>query len=199
MNEKNDRYLVEACIRKDLAAWADLVKKYSPLVCLSIENRLKKYGISAHPHDIEDINQNIFVDIWKNNKLLSITNRDNISYWVAIVSGNAAMEYFRSRSARQARKTISLFDKKREKKELSELLSSEALNPEDELARAETEAKIDEAIESLPEKERLMMKLHLIHDKKYHEIAEILNIPNGTVSSYIKRAKEKLQKKLQQF
>ena len=198
MGHKTDRHLIEACIRKDLAAWADLVKKYSPLVCLSIENRLKKYGISAARHDIEDINQNIFADIWKNNKLLSVTNRDDISYWVAVVSGNAAMEYFRSRSARQARKTISLFDKI-EEKELSELLSSEALNPEDELARAETEAKIDEAIESLPEKEKLMMKLHLIHDKKYHEIAEILNIPNGTVSSYIKRAREKLKEALKDF
>ncbi len=198
MDDKNDRYLVEACIRRDLESWSNLVKKYSPLVYISVENRLKKYGIDAARHDIEDIKQNIFADIWKNNKLSSVTGRDDISYWFAIVSGNAAMEYFRSRAARQARKTVSLFNKI-EEKELGELLSSEALSPKGELARAETEGKIDEAIESLPEKEKLMIKLYLIHDKKYHEIAAILGVPKGTVSSYIKRAREKLKEALKDY
>lgn len=198
MDDKNDRYLVEACIRRDLESWSNLVKKYSPLVYISIENRLKKYGIDAARHDIEDIKQNIFADIWKDDKLSSVTGRDDISYWFAIVSGNAAMEYFRSRSARQARKTVSLFNKI-EEEELGELLSSEALSPKGELARAETEGKIDEAIESLPEKEKLMIKLHLIHDKKYHEIAAILGVPKGTVSSYIKRAREKLKEALKDY
>lgn len=198
MDEKhpeNDRYLVEACVKKDVSAWSMLVKKYSRLVCVSIENRVKKYGLSASPRDIEDIKQNILTDIWKNNRLESITNRGDISYWISIVSGNAAIEHFRSREVRQARRTTSLFDKMGEK-ELREILPSETANPRDELIRAEASDRIDEAIESLPEKERLMIKLHLIHDKKYREIAEILSVPKGTVSNYIKRAKDKLKETL---
>lgn len=198
MDEKypeNDRYLVEACVKKDISAWSMLVKKYSRLVCVSIENRVKKYGLSASPGDIEDIKQNMLTDIWKNNRLESITNRGDISYWISIVSGNAAIEYFRSRQVRQARRTASLFDKMGEK-ELSEILPSETANPRDELIRAEASNRIDEAIKSLPEKERLMIKLHLIHDKKYREIAEILSVPKGTVSNYIKRAKDKLKETL---
>lgn len=198
MDEKhpeNDRYLVEACIKKDISAWSILVKKYSRLVCVSIENRVKKYGLSASPGDIEDIKQNILTDIWKNNRLESITNCGDISYWISIVSGNAAIEHFRSRQVRQARRTTSLFDKMDEK-ELREILPSETANPRDELIRAEASNRIDEAIESLPEKEKLMIKLHLIHDKKYREIAEILSVPKGTVSNYIKRAKDKLKESL---
>lgn len=192
---ENDRYLVEVCIKKDISAWSRLVKKYSRLICISIENCVKKYGLSASSRDIEDIKQNILTDIWKNNRLESITNRDDISYWISIVSGNAAIEHFRSREVRQARRATSLFDKIGSK-ELHEILPSETANPRDELIRAEASDRIDEAIESLPEKERLMIKLHLIHNKKYREIAEILSVPKGTVSNYIKRAKDKLKETL---
>ena len=198
MDEKhpeNDRYLVGACIKKDISAWSRLVKKYSRLICISIENRVKKYSLSASPRDIEDIKQNILTDIWENNRLESITSRGDISYWISVVSGNAAIEHFKSRKVRQAQRTTSLFDKIGEK-ELHEILPSEIANPRDELIRAEASDRIYEAIESLPEKERLMIKLLLIHDKKYLEIAEILSVPKGTVSSYIKRAKDKLKKAL---
>lgn len=201
MDEKqseNDSHLVEACIRKDISAWSQLVKKYSRLIYISIENRLKKYNLSASRHDIEDIRQDVFADIWKNNKLESVVNRNDISYWLAILSGNAAVGHFRIASDRQARNTISL-SQKLDDRELHEILPSGALSQNDELARAETQTLIDKAIRSLPKKEKLMIKLHLIHDKKYREIAGMLGLPEGTVSSYIKRAKGKLRKKLQQF
>lgn len=198
MDEKrpeNDHYLVEACIKKDISAWSRLVKKYSRLICISIENRIKKYNLSASTRDIEDIKQNILTDIWKNNRLESITNRGDISYWISIVSGNAAIEHFRGREVRQEQRTTSLFDKIGER-EPREIIPSEIANPRDELIRAEASNRIYEAIESLPGKERLMIKLHLIHDKKYREIAEILSVPKGTVSNCIKRAKDKLKRAL---
>lgn len=197
-HDKNDLRLVEACLQKDLAAWANLVKKYSPLVYISIENRLKKYGISASHHDLEDIRQNIFADIWRCNKLEAVINRNDISYWISILSGNAAIEYFRGTSARQAQKTVSIFEKIDER-ELSEILPSQNLSPKDELAKAEIKVRVEEAIELLPDREKLMVKLHFIYDKKYHEIADILGVPAGTVSSYIKRAKEKLKKSCNNF
>jgi RNA polymerase sigma-70 factor (ECF subfamily) len=195
MDEKDDPRLIEACLKKDLIAWSNLIKKYSGLVYISIENRLNKYGISASVHDIEDIRQNIFSDIWKDGKLSNITNRNDISYWIAVISGNAAVEHFRSREARERKNTIPLRHKINEE-ELNEIFPSGVPGPNDELTRAETEERISSAIESLPAREKIVIKLHLIHDKKYHEIAEFLSVPKGTVSSYIKRAKEKLKKAL---
>jgi len=195
MEEKNDRYLIEACVKKDLVAWSILVKKYSGLIYVSIENRLKKYGLDASSQDIEDIRQNILSDIWKNGKLSHIANRDDISYWIAVLSGNSAMEHFRSREARLSRNTVPLY-KKKDEGELDEIFPSGVPGPNDELTRVEKEESIDLAIESLHGREKIMIKLHLIHNKKYHEIAEFLGVPKGTVSSYIKRAKEKLKEAL---
>ncbi len=196
MHEKNDRYLIEACIKRDLVAWSGLIKKYSALIYVSIQNRLKKYGLDAPIQDIEDIRQDIFSDIWNKDKLSHIKNRDDISYWLAILSGNAAVEHFRSREERQFQNAVSL-SHKIDEVELNEILPSGIPGPNDDLARAETEERIDLAIESLPGTEKIMIKLHLIHGKKYHEIAEFLGVPKGTVASYIKRAKEKLKKFLQ--
>jgi len=192
MEERDDPYLIEACLKKDLAAWSCLVEKYSGLIYVSIENRLKKYGLDVSSQDIEDIRQNILSDIWKNGKLSHITNRGDISYWISILSGNAAVEHFRSRSARQMQNAVPLYSGM-DDKELREILPSGIPGPDDELARAETEDRIDMAIESLQGREKIMIKLHLVHDKKYHEIAEFLGVPTGTVSSYIKRAKEKIR------
>ncbi|MCX5712614.1 MAG: sigma-70 family RNA polymerase sigma factor [Candidatus Omnitrophica bacterium] len=198
---ENERALIDGCVKRDLAAWGVFVRKYSNLVSVAVENRAKKYGFYLIPQDIEDIRQNVFTLIWQDNKLSGVENSDSIAYWIAIVAGNEAMAHLRKRETRESEKAVSIFDKIDEK-ELAEVLPSDVISPADEAARNEISAKIDDAIKKLGPKERLIIKLHLIHNKKYHEISKMLNIPKGTVSSYVKRAKEELKerlKKLQQF
>jgi len=194
---ESDRALVDECIERDLTAWSKFITKYSPLISSAIEIRLRKYGFIVHRQDIEDIRQDTLSSIWKGRKLETVKNRDRISYWLAIVAGNSAIVYMR-RKHFQEPKTVSLFDKIKEK-DIADLISSEQMSPKDEVANNELSKSIEDAFESLPAKERLIVKLYLIHDKKYDEIAGILNLPKGTVSSYIKRAKERLREKLKYF
>lgn len=195
---EDDINLVEGCLRKDLASWAALVKKYSGLIYISIENRLKKYGFALPRQDIEDIRQNILASIWKGKKLKDVKNRKDISYWLAIVSGNSAVNYIRRKRFQHESKTVSLFDKIDEK-ELAEFVPSAGLNPKDEASNNELSKIMDETIESLPAKEKLIIKLNLLHGKKHDEIADILKLPGGTVSSCIKRAKGKIREALEDF
>lgn len=194
----SDIELVESCLKKDMAAWADFVKRYSPLIRISIDNRLKKYGFNLPCEEIEDIRQGVLSSIWKDNKLEHVKNRDDISYWLSIVSGNMAVEHMRIKHRREPVKQVSLSEKI-EDGELSDLIPSGTKGPQDEAAKNELSSKIEEAFEMLPAKERLIAKLAIIHEKKYDEIAEILHLPQGTVSSYLKRAKEKMQKELKDF
>lgn len=195
---ENDLKLVEGCINREIIAWSQLVNKYSNLISASIKARLKKYGITVSYQDIEDIQQNILASIWEDEKLKTIKNRKDISYWIAIVSGNAAIRYMYDKRFSEAPRTISLFEKIDEK-ELAQLIPATQSNTINELTRTELSKKIDTAIESLPSKEKLIIKLEILHNKKYSEISDILNIPHGTVSSYIKRAKEKLRIALKDF
>ena len=191
----NDAELIERCIKKDLAAWSIFVKKYSGLIHVAIANRMKKHGIFVSPADIDDIRQNVLTAIWKENKLETIASRQNVAYWLAIVSGNEAIAYARRRRFQEPSPLISLSAKIAEK-ELEDLLPSTAHGSADRIVQDELSKRIDEAIESLPHKEKLVIKLNLMHDKKYHEIANMLNLPPGTISSYIKRARQKLKERL---
>ncbi len=175
--EKDDSALVERCISRDPVAWDALVGKYSCLIKDAVYNRARKYGTFLPRHDIEDITQDVLTAIWKGDKLSTIKNRKDISCWLAIVSGNAAAQYLSDKDD-----TDTLGEE--------ETVCASA-PPNDEALSA-----IEEAIEKLPPKERLIFQLYIIHDKKYREIADMLDIPKGTVSSYIKRSKGRLKKKL---
>ena len=195
---EDDLSLVEACIKRDIGAWSVFVKKYSGLISISIKNRVKRYGIALSGEEIEDIRQDVLGLLWKEKKLEDVRNRANITYWLAVVSGNVAIGYLRKKHTDCPVRTISIFDKINEK-EVAELLPSPGPGAADELSKNELSGRIEETIESLPQKEKLVIKLELFHGKKYHEIADILNLPPGTVSSYIKRAKEKLRQELKDF
>ena len=52
------------------------------------------------------------------------------------------------------------------------------------------------AIEALPEKYRTVITLYHLQGRQYEEIAQVLNVPLGTVKTHLFRAKELLRKKL---
>jgi RNA polymerase sigma-70 factor (ECF subfamily) len=178
------------------------VKTYSNLVYTAIHRRLKGYGIVLPHEEILDIQQDVFISIWEDGKLATIRDSESIPYWIAIVSGNAAMQYVRKLRRSGPEGHLLLSDKLEESCLNYDLLSSLTyfgLSPSEEFDKNELSGKIDEAIESLPVKERLIIKLNLLHDKKYEEIAGILGVPVGTVSNSIKRAKDKLRTYLNGF
>jgi len=181
-----------------MAAWAKFVKKYSRLIEIAARHRLKSHNINLSAHDIDDIRQNILTLLWKDRKLEGVRGREKITYWLSIVSGNMAIEYVRHRLRHGEAETVSLFEKVGEE-ELCDFVEAPLFQVEDTDARDELAGRIEAALESLPVKEKIMLKLNLFHDKKYNEIAELLHLPPGTVSSYIKRAKDRLREELKDF
>ncbi len=69
-------------------------------------------------------------------------------------------------------------------------------NPEDEFFENVMPDEIVEAIEELPEEYRSCIILADVEDFSYKEIAEILDVPIGTVMSRLHRARNILKKKL---
>lgn len=192
---EDDLSLLEACKKRDLAAWSIFLERYSDLISISIKNRLKKYNFDLPAQEVEDIRQDVLVSLWNDRKLEGVKNPKALAYWLAIVSGNTALRHVRDKHISEPARPVSIFDKIGEK-EILELLPSPGLDPSDTLQRHEVLERINEAVEELPYRERLIAQLSLFYDKKYQDIAKILNMPDGTVSSCMKRAKERLRKLL---
>jgi RNA polymerase sigma-70 factor (ECF subfamily) len=55
---------------------------------------------------------------------------------------------------------------------------------------------LERAIQSLPEYQRVMVVLYHTEQKSYEEIAEIMDLPIGTVKSRLNRARLALKEKL---
>ena len=62
-----------------------------------------------------------------------------------------------------------------------------------------TDAEVKEALEALPEQFRMAVLLADVEGFSYKEIAEILDIPIGTVMSRLHRGRKALQKQLYEF
>ena len=70
---------------------------------------------------------------------------------------------------------------------------------EDVLMATITESEIVDALESLPEEYRIAVLLADVEGFAYKEIAEILDVPMGTVMSRLHRGRKTLQKRLLEF
>jgi len=70
---------------------------------------------------------------------------------------------------------------------------------EDEVLDHFTETDVKEAIEALPEQFRMAVLLGDVEGFSYKEIAEILDVPIGTVMSRLHRGRRALQKRLYDF
>ena len=70
---------------------------------------------------------------------------------------------------------------------------------EDQLMDLFTDDEVKDALESLPENFRLPVLLADVEDFSYKEIAEMLDIPIGTVMSRLHRGRKALQKALYGF
>ena len=70
---------------------------------------------------------------------------------------------------------------------------------EDELLDRFTDTEVKQAIESLPENFRMAVLLADVEGFAYKEIADILDIPIGTVMSRLHRGRKALQKQLYEF
>lgn len=190
----SDSGLVAACVKKDPAAWDYFVKKYSRLISVSIQVRIAKYAVTLPCQEIEDIKQAVLMSIWQKEKLRQIKDLRGISYWLSIVSGNEAFEYLRKKHGAKSPEMVPIYDKLGGP--IDDIAASENSSPSCELDSKEIVKKIEDAVELLRGKEKLIAKMNILFGKKYHEIAECLRIPEGTVSSYAKRAKDKLRRRL---
>lgn len=79
---------------------------------------------------------------------------------------------------------------------VNEELTSVVKNPEEDFFENILPDEIVNAIEDLPEKYRSCIELSDVEDFSYKEIAEILDIPIGTVMSRLHRGRNLLKKKL---
>jgi RNA polymerase sigma-70 factor (family 1) len=145
--------------------------------------RFVMYYVKSEPV-AEEVVCDTFLSIWQQrSQLFAIYNFNNYIYSIA---RNLAINYLR--------KKTNLI----EKVEISDLhnISNLFVNPESELISSELMNKLNQAVEKLPERCRLVFKLIREENLKYKEVASILNISVKTAEAHMSLAVKRLRETL---
>lgn len=133
----------------------------------------------------EEIVNDVFIKVWLNRSQLA--NIDNMDAWLFTITRNLSLDYLRKVSGRHFYNI--------DEAELPPLMV--APSAEDSMISSELIKKINEEINNLPPKCRLIFKLVKVDELKYKEVAALLDISIKTVEAQMSIALKKLHMAIQ--
>ena len=178
--DMTDSELVQQILNGNSNAFRYLVSKNQQLV-VHIVGRIVR-----QQEDLEDICQEVFIKVYR--KLEKFRGDSKLSTWIATIAYNTAISKFRKNN----RLGEVEFD---EQFEIEPDLKTPAAIVEQE----EAKKYLLEMIEQLPVNYRAVLTLFHLQEFSYREIEQITGMPEGTVKSYLSRARGLLKNKLEEF
>ena len=175
----NDAELVEQILNGNNNAFRYLVANYQRLV-LHVVGR-----IVQRQEDVEDICQEVFIKVFK--QLKKFRGESRLSTWIAKVAYNTSISH-----VRRKRRDEHSYD------EQPGLIAAEMDDARNDkiVEKAEAKKYLLELIEELPVHYRTVLTLFHLEEFSYKEIEEITGMPEGTIKSYLSRARKLLKGKL---
>ena len=154
--------------------------------------------MTRNASDAEDLVQETYLKAYR--AFGSFKEGTNLKAWLYRILTNTFINSYRARKRRPEQTDIDDVEDLYLYRRLGGL---EAVNasrsPEEEVLEHFTEAEVKDAVEALPEQFRMAVLLADVEGFSYKEIAEILDIPIGTVMSRLHRGRKALQKTLHDF
>ena len=145
--------------------------------------------------DAEDVAQEVFLEVYRSVKRFRADAR--LSTWIYRIAVNKSLDFIRmKRRKKRFGQILSLFGMGEEDRELH--LPSEE-DPHADLERQERNRILNQAIDMLPENQKVAITLSKYEDLRNSEIAEIMETSLSAVESLIHRAKENLRKRLYSY
>jgi len=187
--DRSDQELVRLCLRSDERAARELVDRFERPVFSLIYRMVRDRELA------EDLTQETFVRTFNN--LRRYDRSYKFSSWLFKIGYNLTVDHLRRKQV----KTISMHGSPdavtAERQEATSLtLESAEESPEDVLHSRELAGRMESAIAELRPEYRTAILLRHVEGRAYEEIADIMNVPLGTVKTYIFRARRELRDRL---
>jgi len=158
---------------------------------MNLANRMLRDATEA-----EDLSQMVFVQVFKSAHRYKVSSK--FSTWLFTIARNLCLNEIRRRSRHP---TDSLEARSSEPGEppAPQFEDKAVVSPPDRLLHGELEAKIQQALAELPEKQRLAILLCRQEDFSYEDIARVLGSSVSATKSLIYRGRETLKQKLKPY
>lgn len=169
----------------DTTCFGELIGRYETMLLRYVMRRSH-----ATKEDAEDIVQNSFIKMYRN--INDFDSDLKFSSWAYRITHNELIDWYRKQKSRPQL----IFSDKDE-----DVFASIAgdMNIEQSAIQVETKKEIESVVQTLDPKYQEVVTLRFFEDKSYEEIADILQLPPGTVAIRLSRAKKILQERLQTY
>ncbi len=180
-----DQKLIGQVLSGDSAAFGEIVERHEDRLYNTI------YRLVGSADDARDLLQDTFVKAYE--KLDDFRGGSSLYTWLFRIAVNTSLSHRRRRKWVQMGAPAGDDDPNPG----NAVADTAAVDPADPLIAAETETLVQEAINSLDDEHRTVVVLRDIQHCDYHEIADILDVPPGTVKSRLHRARMMLRDRLE--
>ena len=182
-----ERALVDRLIRGETRAWEALVDGYGPAVHEAASFTLRRVLGTAAVEDVENVVQAVFVALCDKNmhRLRLFQGRSSLKTWLTSVTTRFALNYIRTEKRKGALRHASL-----------DPAVDIAARAADFLAEFDERDRLHAAIERIPFRERLILKLFHFDGLSYKAIAGTLRIPVNSISPLLLRARESIRREI---
>ena len=174
--KETDYRLMRAIQTGDMVAFSEMVDRY--------KNRLMNVigRMLSSTEEAEDVVQETFVRVYQHRQ--SFNFQHCFSTWIYTIGLNLARNELRKR------KKFKFYD-------ITEMQGNESEFAVEAKLPSRLPEVLNTAVEGLPEKYRTAFMLRDVQELSYEEVAQILDVPLGTVKSRVNRARLILREKLQ--
>ena len=176
------RKIIGEIQKGNTGAFAKIIEDYKKLIGYIV------FRMVSNPADREDIAQDIFIKVYQ--KLNQFRFEAKFSTWISKIAYNTCINYLNKKETLISQNHLTI------DKDWDSSLSNPN-TPLLELEKIELSEKINQEILQLPENYRMAITLFHLQEFNYQEISEIMNLPVGTVKSYLFRGRQYLKEKLQ--
>ncbi|GIU98625.1 MAG: RNA polymerase sigma factor RpoE [Actinomycetota bacterium] len=146
--------------------------------------------LTRNPADAEDLVQEVYLRAFRG--FAGFEEGTNLRAWMYRILMNTFINAYRKKQ----REPVTVKDEEIEDWFLYERLAGAEASAEAEVLERLPDEDVRRALEALPERFRMPVLLADVEGFSYREIAEILDVPMGTVMSRLHRGRKALQKAL---
>jgi RNA polymerase sigma-70 factor (ECF subfamily) len=176
----DDQRLIADCLRGDTAAFGVLVRRYQERLYHSV------YRLVENAEDAQDVVQEAFLNAYQS---LDGFKGDSLFFtWLYRIAVNTAISLKRKR-----RVMVRMETGGNGEQTIDPLDPSEDSRPEHALEQAEEGRRVREALSRLSPEHRAVLVMKDMEGQKYETMADVLQVPIGTIRSRLHRARLELR------
>ena len=173
--------LLRRVLAHDAPAWAELVRRYRPVIFRCITRILSRGGSRVSSHDAEEVYGEVMMSLWRDDmrklRLYDPARGARLGSWIGLLAKNAAYDFLRANMNRPVADDV----------ERHPDLGSDGASPLEEMIRSERRARLAGLLAEHSAKDREFFALYFGRGLSVEQVAEEMGISVKTV--YTKKHK----------